>query len=40
MGKLQGLGVISYDMMQYFLLALLLKEIKIDTQSMPEIIAK
>ena len=37
---MKGLGVISYDRMQFFLLALLLKEIKPDAQKMPEIISK
>lgn len=40
MDQLKGLGVVSYDRMQYFLLALLLKEIGPDTQDMPEVIAK
>lgn len=37
---MKGLGVVSYDRMQYFLLALLLKEIKPDSLNMPEIISK
>jgi hypothetical protein len=34
------LGVVSYDRLQYFLLALLLKEIKPETQNMPEVVSK
>jgi len=40
MDQYKGMGVLSYDRMQYFLLALLLKEVAQDTLSMPEVISK
>ena len=40
MDQYKGLGVVSYDRMQYFLLALLLKEVGQDMISMPEVITK
>ena len=40
MDQYKGLGVVSYDRMQYFLLALLLKEVGQDVLSMPEVITK
>lgn len=40
MEQYKGLGVISYDRMQYFLLALLSKEVGQEVLSVPEVIAK
>jgi hypothetical protein len=40
MDQYKGLGVVSYDRMQYFLLGLLLKEVGQDVLSMPEVISK
>lgn len=40
MDSFKGMGVLSYDRMQFFLLALLLKEVGQDALGMPEVISK
>jgi len=40
MDSFKGMGVLSYDRMQFFLLALILKEVGQDALGMPEVISK